>query len=45
MWLRDRLHWDCKRIISHVQVQKLTDDFIKDVDSMCEGKEAELKRI
>ncbi len=28
-----------------VQVQKLTDDFIRDVDGMCEGKEAELNRI
>lgn len=28
-----------------VQVQKLTDGFIKDVDSMCEGKEAELSRV
>ena len=28
-----------------VQVQKLTDGFIKDVDSMCEQKEAELQRV
>ena len=28
-----------------VQVQKLTDGFIKDVDGMCEYKEAELSRI
>lgn len=27
------------------QVQKLTDGFIKDVDSMCEQKEAELQRV
>ncbi|CAK0736031.1 hypothetical protein CVIRNUC_000680 [Coccomyxa viridis] len=27
------------------KVQKLTDDFIRDVDGMCEGKEAELNRI
>ena len=28
-----------------VQVQKLTDGFIKDVDSMCDQKEAELQKI
>ena len=28
-----------------VQVQKLTDGFIKDVDSMCDQKEAELQKV
>ena len=27
-----------------VQVQKITDDYIKDVTAMCEAKEAELQK-